>query len=290
MALLDYAQAAYLAFSALLVTQQILLIVAVPFVFNLLWQFNNSLRRDRVPMVFHWIPWFGSAIAYGMDPYGFFEDCRQKYGDVFSFVLLGRVMTVYLGPKGHEFVLNLKLQDVSAEAAYTHLTTPVFGKEVIYDCPNHRLMEQKKFAKFALTTDSFRRYVPQIREEVLSYFTKAPFFNMKLKDHGEVNVMQSQPEITIFTALRSLLGRAVAGVLGPPTRRRNTAPRLLGSLLGETKPSGVPPCSKSTASLPTNCVLCAVTTVKPPSRPSPTASTTRSPVWKWPNTSVSVGR
>lgn len=207
MALIDYAQAAYLAFVALLLAQQILLVVGIPFVFNLLWQLNTSLRRDRVPMVFHWIPWFGSAIPYGMNPYGFFEDCRQKYGDVFSFVLLGRVMTVYLGPKGHEFVLNLKLQDVSAEEAYTHLTTPVFGKGVVYDCPNHRLMEQKKFAKFALTTDSFRRYVPQIREEVLLYFIKAPFFNMKLKDHGEANVMQSQPEITIFTALRLLLGK-----------------------------------------------------------------------------------
>ncbi len=35
--------------------------------------------------------------------YEFFESCRQKYGDVFSFVMVGHVMTVYLGPKGHEF-------------------------------------------------------------------------------------------------------------------------------------------------------------------------------------------
>lgn len=36
-----------------------------------------------------------------------FEQCREKYGDLFAFVMLGRVMTVYLGPKGHEFVLML---------------------------------------------------------------------------------------------------------------------------------------------------------------------------------------
>ena len=58
-------------------------------------------------------------------------------------MLLGKIMTVYLGPKGHEFVFNAKLSDVSAEDAYKHLTTPVFGKGVIYDCPNSRLMEQK---------------------------------------------------------------------------------------------------------------------------------------------------
>lgn len=53
-------------------------------------------------------------------------------------------MTVCLGPKGNDFVLNGKLAEVSAEDAYTHLTTPVFGEGVVYDCPNHRLMEQKK--------------------------------------------------------------------------------------------------------------------------------------------------
>ena len=53
-------------------------------------------------------------------------------------------MTVCLGPQGNDFVLNGKLSEVSAEEAYTHLTTPVFGEGVVYDCPNHRLMEQKK--------------------------------------------------------------------------------------------------------------------------------------------------
>lgn len=101
------------------------------------------------------------------------------------------------------------MSDVSAEDAYQHLTTPVFGKGVIYDCPNARLMEQKKFAKTALTTDSFRRYVPLIRGEILDYFNKSKVFNMKTKKSGVVDVLQSQPEITIFTASRSLLGEAM---------------------------------------------------------------------------------
>lgn len=67
-----------------------------------------------------------------------------QYGDVFTFVMLGKKMTVCLGPKGNDVVFNGKLAQVSAEEAYTHLTTPVFGEGVVYDCPNHRLMEQKK--------------------------------------------------------------------------------------------------------------------------------------------------
>lgn len=196
----------YFAFLQLPIYQRVSIVVFAPFIYNIIWQLLYSLRRDRVPLVFYWIPWFGSAIPYGMQPYEFFADCQKKYGDVFAFVLLGKVMTVYLGPKGHEFVLNSKLADVSAEDAYKHLTTPVFGKGVIYDCPNSRLMEQKKFVKGALTKDAFRSYVPKIREEILSYMQRSKNFELGKKSHGISNVMETQPEITIFTASRSLMG------------------------------------------------------------------------------------
>jgi sterol 14-demethylase len=38
--------------------------------------------------------------------------------------MLGRKMTVALGPAGSNLVLNGKLSQVNAEEAYTHLTTP----------------------------------------------------------------------------------------------------------------------------------------------------------------------
>lgn len=51
---------------------------------------------------------------------------------------------MYLGTEGNEFILNGKLKDVNAEEVYGKLTTPVFGTDVVYDCPNSKLMEQKK--------------------------------------------------------------------------------------------------------------------------------------------------
>nr|QFR37225.1 cytochrome P450 [Cyberlindnera americana] len=202
----DLASYLFLTFMALPVYQRFSIVLFAPFIYNIVWQLLYSLRKDRVPLVFYWIPWFGSAVPYGMQPYEFFADCQKKYGDVFAFVLLGKVMTVYLGPKGHEFVLNSKLADVSAEDAYQHLTTPVFGKGVIYDCPNARLMEQKKFVKGSLTRESFRTYVPKIQEEIYSYFKNSKNFRFGERSHGITDVMESQPEITIFTASRSLLG------------------------------------------------------------------------------------
>lgn len=63
---------------------------------------------------------------------------------MYTFILLGRKVTVYLGKHGNQFILNGKLKDVNAEEIYSVLTTPVFGKDVIYDVPNAKFMEQKK--------------------------------------------------------------------------------------------------------------------------------------------------
>lgn len=62
-----------------------------------------------------------------------------------------RKVTVYLGSKGNQFILNGKLKDVNAEEIYSVLTTPVFGKDVIYDVPNAKFMEQKKVRYLAIT-------------------------------------------------------------------------------------------------------------------------------------------
>ena len=99
---------------------------------------------NEPPMVFSWFPVVGSTITYGMDPPTFFRVNRAKYGDIFTFILLGKKTTVYVGCAGNDFILNGKAKAGCAEDIYTVLTTPVFGKDVVYDCPNSKLMEQKK--------------------------------------------------------------------------------------------------------------------------------------------------
>ncbi|CCD25429.1 sterol 14-demethylase NDAI_0F01100 [Naumovozyma dairenensis CBS 421] len=195
-------------FLSLPLFHKISIIFITPFLYSITWQLLYSMRKDRPPMVFYWIPWVGSAVTYGQRPYDFFADAQKKHGDIFSFLLLGKVMTVYLGPKGHEFIFNAKLADVSAEEAYSHLTTPVFGKGVIYDVPNHRLMDQKKFVKGALSKEAFKTYVPLFKEEILKYFKDSKNFDYNNKEKtGEIDVMVTQPEMTIFTASRTLLGK-----------------------------------------------------------------------------------
>ena len=129
-----------------------------------------------------------------------------QYGDIFTFVLFGRSVTCYLGIDGNEFVLNSKIQDVNAEEIYGPLTTPVFGTDVVYDCPNSKLMEQKKFVKFGLTQQALESHVQLIEGEVLDYIKSAPTFKGR---SGTVDIASAMAEITIFTAGRSLQGEEV---------------------------------------------------------------------------------
>lgn len=162
--------------------------------------------KTEPPAVFHWIPYIGNAVSYGVDPVAFFSKYRAKYGDVFTFTLFGRKITCYLGIDGNDFILNGKLQDVNAEEIYGPLTIPVFGKDVIYDCPNSKLMEQKKFVKFGLTQRALESHVPLIEKEVLDYLKVTPAWKGA---SGLVDISLAMSEITLFTAARSLQGEEV---------------------------------------------------------------------------------
>ncbi|KAF3481742.1 cytochrome P450 51 [Arthroderma uncinatum] len=188
-----------------LVSSAVSAFIVLSIVINVLLQL---LFKDpnQPPVVFHWVPIIGSTVSYGIDPYKFFDDCKAKYGDIFTFVLLGKKTTVFLGTKGNDFILNGKLKDVCAEEVYSPLTTPVFGRHVVYDCPNSKLMEQKKFVKFGLTSEALRSYVTLITKEVEQFFETSPVLK---GDSGVLNVSKVMAEITIYTASRSLQGKEV---------------------------------------------------------------------------------
>lgn len=94
-----------------------------------------------------------------------------------------------------------------------HLTTPIFGKDVVYDCPNEKLMEQKKFVKVSLTVDKFRSYVGMIEDEVKDYLNSDASFRAyqmnDINEWGAFPVLKTFAEVTILTASRTLQGREI---------------------------------------------------------------------------------
>nr|AHK06541.1 putative sterol 14-demethylase [Puccinia horiana] len=160
------------------------------------------------PVVFHLFPFIGSAVSYGIDPYAFLESCRKKYGNVFTFILLNKKVTVALGLEGNALVFNGKLSQVNAEEAYTALTTPVFGTDVVFDVPNPILMQQKKFIKSGLTPENFRKYVSMIADETIVYLEDHVFQNPKTQQTVK-DAFKVASEITICTAAATLQGPEV---------------------------------------------------------------------------------
>jgi hypothetical protein len=35
-------------------------------------------KKSEPPLVFHWIPFVGNAVSYGLDPFAFYTRCREK--------------------------------------------------------------------------------------------------------------------------------------------------------------------------------------------------------------------
>ncbi|KAF3913574.1 hypothetical protein ABW20_dc0106505 [Dactylellina cionopaga] len=160
----------------------------------------------KPPVVFHWLPIIGSTVYYGVDPYKFFAECRAKYGDCFTFYLLGSPTTVYLGSKGNEFILNGKLKDLNAEEVYGPLTTPVFGKGIIYDCPNAKLMDQKRLLGPGLSGSALKHYVPMFVKEVEDFIKSSSVFE---PETGICDISSVMAEITTYTAAGSLQGKEI---------------------------------------------------------------------------------
>ncbi|KAH8830885.1 cytochrome P450 [Flagelloscypha sp. PMI_526] len=191
-------------------------LVALPFVvifLNVLRQLIIPQSKTAPPVVFHYIPWFGSAAGYGDEPAKFFSQCREKYGDIFTFILFGRKVTACMSAKGNNFVLGGQSRIFNAEDAYTHLTTPVFGTDVVYDVPNEVFMEQKRFVKVGLSTENLKSYVGMIEDEVESYLRHdskfSGFQKNKLNEWGSFDVVDALSELIILCASRTLQGKEV---------------------------------------------------------------------------------
>lgn len=164
-------------------------------------------RSSEPPIVPYWIPFIGSAVTMGIDPIKFFRENQKKYGNYFTFILLGRRMVICLGSDGNNLLFNAKTAEVSAEDAYRSLTVPVFGKGVVYDVENSVLMEQKKFVKSGLSTENLRAYVPMIETETKNFLAR-----WKTESAIE-DIFEAMSELIIMTASRCLLGEEVRSKL-----------------------------------------------------------------------------
>ncbi|KAI7897729.1 lanosterol 14-alpha demethylase [Cokeromyces recurvatus] len=180
-----------------------LLAFGLSIIYNILNQLYGKKDPKAPPVVFSWLPFMGNAVEFGVNPIQFLQNCQKKYGDVFTFYMVGRRVTVLLGADGNQFVFNSKQNLSSAAEAYNHMTKYVFGPEVVYDAPHSVFLEQKRFLKTGLNSECFRQHVPMIVEEVKEFFKDFK------KPSGVFDVYETFGSLIICTASRCLMGKEI---------------------------------------------------------------------------------
>ncbi|XP_012881472.1 PREDICTED: lanosterol 14-alpha demethylase-like [Dipodomys ordii] len=190
------------------------LLVACAFTLSLVYLFRLAVGHmvplppgaKSPPYIFSPIPFLGHAIAFGKSPIEFLENAYEKYGPVFSFTMVGKTFTYLLGSDAAALLFNSKNEDLNAEDVYSRLTTPVFGKGIVYDVPNAIFQEQKKMLVHGLNLDYFKQCVSIIEKETKEYF-------QSWGESGEKDVFEALSELIILTASHCLHGKEIRSQL-----------------------------------------------------------------------------
>ncbi|XP_011407086.2 PREDICTED: lanosterol 14-alpha demethylase-like [Amphimedon queenslandica] len=167
---------------------------------------NKVKGNPPPPLIPSSLPFIGAAVSFGKDPINYLLAAHSKYGNVFSFNMVGSTFTYLIGSDSTSLFFNSRNESLNAEEVYSRLVTPVFGKGVAYDVPHDLFVEQKKMLKYGLSVSHFRRYVPLIETETTKYFER-------WGDKGERDIFKALSELIILTASRCLHGPEIRSVL-----------------------------------------------------------------------------
>jgi len=79
------------------------------------------------PWVEHWLPYVGSAVAFGRDSIRFMRACQEHHGDVFRLRLMGQDYTFVLDPFSFPRIFREEKKHVSSAAIIAEFSCRIFG-------------------------------------------------------------------------------------------------------------------------------------------------------------------
>ncbi len=155
-------------------------------------------RKRLPPELPGGLPFLGHAIEFHRDPAGLLQRGRDRFGEIFSFLLAGKLVTVLTGPVANEAFFHAPDDQLSAKEAY-QFTVPIFGKGIAYDVSPDVMSEQLGLLFPALRDQRLQSYARFMAEEAEAYFDK-------WGEEGEVDLLIAMNELTTFIASRCLIG------------------------------------------------------------------------------------
>ena len=158
-------------------------------------QRSNGKEPPKMPGA---IPILGNMISFGKNPFDYMMRLRAKLGEIGEFRMFHQKMVLMTGPEANEAFFRAPDEQLDQSAAYK-VMTPIFGKGVVFDAPQHKKDQQLKMLMPVLRDKPMRTYSHVIVEEVEDLIKD-------WGDSGEVGLLDFMKQLTIFTSSHCLLG------------------------------------------------------------------------------------
>ncbi|GHF53219.1 cytochrome P450 [Streptomyces mashuensis] len=172
----------------------------------------------EIPVADGALPLIGHAIPFFRDPVGFLLRAHEKWGEAVVFLLPGRRLASFCGPRGNAAVLDLE-DDTEADRrqVFDPLLTPLLGPGVSFNVPTDVMTWQHSLLLPHLRRDAFARHLPLMSGQVEQYIAG-------WGERGTFDVVTAMRDLAPRITAHCLIGPRFGRTMGP------SLPRLLRRL------------------------------------------------------------
>ena len=143
-------------------------------------------------------PLLGHMLKFGKNPFRFMMELRNNLGEIGEFRMFHQKMVLMTGPEANEAFFRAPDEQLDQSAAYK-IMTPIFGKGVVFDAPQHKKDQQLKMLMPVLRDKPMRTYAQVIAGEVEE-------MTRDWGEQGEIDLLAFMKQLTIYTSSHCLLG------------------------------------------------------------------------------------
>ncbi len=170
---------------------------------NLFTRFRNRRASQRshkaAPVLSGGVPVLGHTVEFVTGAIELLTRAHRELGEVAAFSIFNRKMVAVFGPEAHEAVFRAPDELLNPCEPYK-ITTPIFGKGIVYDAAPKKMAEQLKMLLPALKDRRMRSYGEAVILETEG--------NVRgWGNAGVVDLVEFCRVLTNYTSTRCLLGK-----------------------------------------------------------------------------------
>lgn len=153
------------------------------------------------PMYSVGFPVLGNISAFVRNPLGMVWDGYTRKGCVFTIRFAHKRLTFVIGPAASDTFFRGSDTELDQSEPY-RFSTPVFGKQVVYDAPLEKRLQHFRILSMTLRVNMLETYVPVMISEAKAFFSN-------WGDEGEIDLLEELGRLIILTGSHCIMGREV---------------------------------------------------------------------------------